>query len=163
MSASDDVLSRNASRTHSAPDDPLAASPSLRLAIVTCMDCRIDLYDAMGVKPGEAHAIRNAGGIVTDDGVRSLAISQRKLGTREVMLMHHTRCGMTSFSDDDFAAELERDAGRRPDWPAGAFQDTAQDVRESVESLRENPFLLAESTVRGFVHDVDTDELTEVT
>lgn len=126
------------------------------------MDCRIDLAGAVGIEPGEAHTIRNAGGVVTEDVIRSLVVSQRKLGTREIMLMHHTRCGMVTFTDEDFAAELENELGQRPGWSIGTFQDTERDVRESVAQLRENPFLLPETTVRGFVHDIDTDALTEI-
>lgn len=155
-------MRRNATRAHHAPGEPLPANPSLRLAIVTCMDCRIDLAGAVGIEPGEAHTIRNAGGVVTEDVIRSLVVSQRKLGTREIMLMHHTRCGMVTFTDEDFAAELENELGQRPGWSIGTFQDTERDVRESVAQLRENPFLLPETTVRGFVHDIDTDAITEI-
>jgi len=162
MTASDDVLSRNADRRHAAPDNPLPGPPGKQLAIVTCMDCRIDLYDAAGITPGEAHVIRNAGGIVTEDVIRSLSVSQRKLGTREVMLMHHTKCGMATFSDEDFAAELEGETGQRPQWQAGTFKDTEQDVRDGVARLRRSPFLVPDTTVRGFVHDLDTDEFVEV-
>lgn len=161
MTTSDDLLRRNADRVHTARDPLLPGKPSLQVAIVTCMDCRIDLYDALGVQPGEAHTLRNAGGVVTDDVIRSLAVSQRKLGTREVMIMHHTRCGMTTFTDDEFKDELERDAGTRPSWSVGTFRDAEQDVRESARRLTADPYLIA-TTVRGFVHDVDTDEITEV-
>lgn len=161
MTASDDLLRRNADCAHPARDPLLGGQPSLQVAIVTCMDCRIDLYDALGVKPGEAHTLRNAGGVVTDDVIRSLAVSQRKLGTREIMIMHHTRCGMTTFTDDEFKDELERDAGTRPAWSVGTFSDAQQDVRESVRRLSSDPYLIS-TAVRGFIHDVDTDELTEV-
>lgn len=162
MTATAELLQRNAQRVHAAPDQPQPGSPTLRVAIVTCMDCRIDLYDSLGVKPGEVHTMRNAGGAVTDDVIRSLAVSQRKLGTREVMLMHHTRCGMTTFTEGDFKEELERETGLRPSWSVETFSDTEQDVRQSVARLRNSPFLLPETTTRGFVHDVDTDAITEV-
>jgi carbonic anhydrase len=162
MTASDDVLSRNADRKHAAPENPLPAPPGKQLAIVTCMDCRIDLYDAAGVKPGEAHVIRNAGGVVTEDVIRSLAVSQRKLGTREIMLMHHTKCGMGTFTDEDFLDELENTTGHRPSFEVGTFTDTEQDVRDGVAQLRRSPYLVPETTVRGFIHDLDTDQFVEV-
>ncbi|HEU4392574.1 MAG TPA: carbonic anhydrase [Solirubrobacterales bacterium] len=137
--------------------------PSRRLAIVTCMDCRIDLSAALGLELGEAHVLRNAGGIVTDDTIRSLAISQRKLGTREVLVVHHTDCGMEKISDADFRAELEADSGVAPDFPIGAFADVEDSVRESVRRVRESPFVPHRDAVRGFVYDVETHRLREVT
>ncbi|GAB2735784.1 carbonic anhydrase [Salinifilum aidingensis] len=160
MSTTDELLHRNASAP--AGDPTLPAPPSLRVAILTCMDCRIDGYATFGLRPGEAHVLRNAGGVVTDDVVRSLAVSQRKLGTREVMVVHHTGCGMLGFTDEDFAAELAADAGVRPQWSARTYTDTAEDVRRCVHELRTSPFLLPEIAVRGFVLDIESLRLTEI-
>jgi len=141
---------------------PTAAPPTLRLAIVTCMDARIDLFGALGLALGEAHILRNAGGAITDDVIRSLAISQRKLGTREVMVIQHTKCGMQSITDEEFRDELERDAGLPPPFTAEAFVDLEANLRESMRRLRESPFLSHRDAIRGFVYDVDTHELREV-
>ncbi len=136
--------------------------PSRRLAIVTCMDCRIDLEAAIGLRPGEAHVLRNAGGIVTDDVIRSLALSQRKLGTREVMLIHHTDCGLEKISDGEFRAELEEAAGEAPNFPIGAFADVEDSVRESVRRVRESPFVPHRDAVRGYVYDVNAHQLRKI-
>jgi carbonic anhydrase len=136
--------------------------PSRQLAIVTCMDCRLDLGAALGLEPGEAHVLRNAGGVVTEDTIRSLAISQRKLGTREVMLIHHTDCGMEKLSDEGFRIELEETTGVVPEFPIGAFDDVEDSVRESVERVRHSPFIPHREAVRGYVYDVDTHQLREV-
>jgi carbonic anhydrase len=138
------------------------ARPALRLAIVTCMDARLDLFSALGIALGQAHILRNAGGLVTDDMIRSLAISQRKLGTREVMVVQHTRCGMQMITDEEFAAELQRDAGEAPPFAAGAFTDIDASVRASVQALRDSPFLPHRDAIRGFVYDVGTHRLREV-
>ncbi len=137
--------------------------PSRRLAIVTCMDCRIDLEVAIGLQRGEAHVLRNAGGVVTDDTIRSLALSQRKLGTREVMLIHHTDCGLEKITDEEFRAELEEDTGEAPDFPIGAFADVEDSVRESVRRIRESRFIPHRDAVSGYVYDVETHQLREVT
>ena len=163
MSATDELVAANESFASSFSGANLAGPPSRHVAVVACMDARLDVYRALGLGDGEAHVIRNAGGVVTDDVVRSLAISQRKLGTTEVVLVHHTRCGMTTFADDEFAAELESECGERPPWAPGAFGDTEQDVRDSLAAVRANPFLPHTDAVRGFVYDVDTGALTEVT
>ena len=136
--------------------------PSRRLAIVTCMDCRIDLAAAMGLGNGEAHVLRNAGGAITDDVIRSLSIAQRKLGTREVMLIHHTDCGMEKLTDAGFRAELEEAAGAAPEFAIEAFEDVDEAVRESVLRVRRSPFIPHRDAVRGFVYDVDTRRLREV-
>jgi carbonic anhydrase len=141
---------------------PLSAEPSRRLAIVTCMDCRIDLEAALGVELGEAHVLRNAGGVVTDDVIRSLAISQRKLGTREVLVVHHTRCVMQTITDDGFRAELQQEIGVAPPFAIEAFTDLDEDVRQSVRRVRRSEFLPHRGRVRGYVYDVDTQELHEV-
>jgi carbonic anhydrase len=162
MTASDDLVERNAQHVRTAADRGLPAQPSLSVAIVTCMDCRIDLFQTLGLRAGEAHVIRNAGGAVTDDVIRSLAISQRKLGTREVMLMHHTRCGLSTFTEGEFKDELERETGLRPAWSVETFADAEQDVRQSMQRVRQSPFLGLTTSVRGFVKDIDTGELHEV-
>jgi carbonic anhydrase len=132
------------------------------MAIVTCMDCRIDLAAALGLQVGEAHVIRNAGGVVTDDVIRSLAISQRKLGTREVMLIHHTKCGMQTITDDGFRAELLAETGMTPPFAIESFADVEEDVRQSVRRVRSSPFVPHRDQVRGYVYDIDTHTLTDV-
>jgi carbonic anhydrase len=126
------------------------------------MDARIDPCELLGLQPGEAHVIRNGGGVVTDDVIRSLAVSQRKLGTTEIMLLHHSRCGMASFTDEEFWSELQDATGLRPTWVVGTFRDTESDVRQSIERVRRSPFLTNTTAVRGFVVDVDTGDLAEV-
>jgi carbonic anhydrase len=140
----------------------MASPPSLHVAVVACMDARLDPVQLLGLRPGEAHVIRNAGGIVTDDVIRSLAVSQRKLGTTEVMLLHHTKCGMTTFTDEDFWSELQEATGLRPTWAVGTFRDPETDIRHSVERVRRSPFLAGTIAVRGFVVDIDTGDLVEV-
>ncbi|HEY3263372.1 MAG TPA: carbonic anhydrase [Pseudonocardiaceae bacterium] len=140
----------------------LPVRPTLRVAVVTCMDCRLDLFALFGLRPGEAHVIRNAGGVITDDVIRSLAISQRRLGTREVLVLHHTACGMTTFTDDEFRGELERDTGLRPPWAVEAFVDVKEDVRQSVERIRRSPYLTHAEVVRGFVVDVHSHDVDEI-
>ncbi|MFD1518774.1 carbonic anhydrase [Pseudonocardia yunnanensis] len=139
-----------------------AAAPGLRTVVVTCMDTRIDVQALFGLGLGEVHTLRNAGGVVTDDVVRSVVVSQRKLGTREVLVVAHSRCGMATFSDDDFAEELASEVGMRPLWRTYAFVDPAVDVQRGVERLRRDPFLLPETVVRGFVLDIESFALTEV-
>jgi carbonic anhydrase len=136
--------------------------PTRKLAIVTCMDCRLDVAAAVGLQRGDAHVLRNAGGIVTDDVIRSLAISQRKLGTREVLVIQHTDCGMEKIDDEGFRAELEEDAGVAPDFPIGAFADVENSVRESVRRIRESPFVPHRDSVRGYVYEVDAHQVREV-
>ena len=151
---------------HLDADDPgiaeLPVRPRLRVAVVTCMDCRLDLFELFRLRPGEAHVIRNAGGVITDDVIRSLAISQRRLGTREVLVLHHTGCGMTTFTDDEFRTELERDTGLRPPWAVESFVDVKENVRQSVERVRRSPYLTSTELVRGFVVDVRTHVVDEV-
>ena len=162
MSAIDDVLRSNERYAVGFAKGDLPSPPARKLAIVVCMDARIDPARALGLEEGDAHVIRNAGGIVTDQEIRSLAISQRKLGTEEVMLIHHTRCGMLGFDDQAFARELEQEAGRAPEWAAGGFEDVEADVRESMRRVRESPFLPHTDRVRGFVYEVETGRLREV-
>lgn len=136
--------------------------PSARLAVVACMDARLNVYGALGLAEGEAHVIRNAGGVVTEDVIRSLAISQRKLGTTDIVLVHHTRCGMMTFTDGEFRADIEKDTGIRPPWAAEAFADLDGDVRQSIARIRASPFLPHTDRVRGFVFDIDNGLLREV-
>jgi carbonic anhydrase len=143
-------------------DGPLPAPPAKRTAVVACMDARLDVYRLLGLQPGEAHVIRNAGGAVTDDVIRSLAISQRLLGTTEVVLIHHTECGMLTFTDDEFRAQIEADTGIRPTWAAEAFSDLDADVRQSIARITASPFVPHKDTVRGFVFDVATGKLREL-
>ncbi len=132
-----------------------------KLAILACMDARLVPIRVLGLEVGDAHIIRNAGGIVTDDAIRSLAISQRKLGTQEIILLHHTDCGMAGFTDEEFLTELERETGERPQWSPGAFPDIDASVRESIRRIRESPFI-AHKNVRGFVYSVEDGSLREV-
>jgi carbonic anhydrase len=140
----------------------MSPAPSRRLAVVACMDARLNLFGVLGLREGDAHLIRNAGGVVTDDVIRSLAISQRKLGTREVVLVHHTDCGMLTFTDDEFRHELEDEVGIRPPWAAEAFRDLDADVRQSMARVRTSPYLPHRDAVRGFVYEVETGRLREV-
>src|SRR5919206_3682833 len=135
MSVTDEYLANNAAYA-STFTGPLPLPPSKHVAVVACMDARLDVYRLLGLGDGEAHVIRNAGGVLTDDVLRSLTVSQRKLQTREVVLIHHTKCGMASFTDDDFVAELEAETGQRPGWAPGTFADTEQDVRDSLAAVR---------------------------
>lgn len=143
-------------------DPGMEARPALGVAVVACMDARIDLPAALGLELGDCHTIRNAGGVVTDDTIRSLTISQRALGTRSVVLIHHTGCGMQSITED-FRAELEREVGQRPTWAVEAFTDADQDVRQSMARVRTSPFLAHTDDVRGFVFDVHSGRLREIT
>ena len=162
MSAIDDAVAANGRFAADQPRLPSAARPSRGLAVVTCMDARIDVLAALGLGSGEAHVLRNAGGVVSEDVIRSLAISQRKLGTREVMLVHHSDCGMEKISDDGFSTELQEETGLAPDFPIESFADAEEDVRESIRRVRRSPFLPHRDTVRGFVYDVDSGRLREV-
>ncbi|MEV8586291.1 carbonic anhydrase [Streptomyces sp. NPDC051180] len=142
-------------------DPGMDARPVQRVAVVACMDARLDLHAALGLHLGDCHTIRNAGGVVTDDVIRSLTISQRALGTRSVMLVHHTNCGLESLTED-FRHELEDEVGQRPAWAVEAFRDVDQDVRQSMQRVRTSPFLLHSDDVRGFVFDVTTGLLREI-
>ncbi len=161
MSATDDYLRNNASYTEGFTG-PLPMPPSQHLAVVACMDARLNVYAILGLKDGEAHVIRNAGGVVTDDEIRSLAISQRLLGTTEIILIHHTDCGMLTFTDDDFKAAIQQDTGIKPAWSAESFSDLDEDVRQSIARIKASPFVPHKDHVRGFVFDVATGKLNEV-
>jgi carbonic anhydrase len=161
MSVTDELLANN-QRYAEAFQGPLPMPPARGLAVVACMDARLNLYAILGLAEGEAHVIRNAGGVVTDDEIRSLAISQRLLGTREIILIHHTDCGMLTFTDDDFKAAILADTGIKPPWAAEAFSDLNADVRQSIARIKASPFVPHTGQVRGFVFDVATGKLNEV-
>ena len=162
MSVIDDLLDNNRAFAAQYAHGHLDVRPSLRLAIVTCMDSRLDVFAALGLEDGQAHILRNAGGVITDDVIRSLAVSQRKLGTREVMLIHHTDCGMQKLTDDGFRAELLEASGVSPAFAIESFGDVDTDVRQSILRVRRSAFLPHRGAVRGFVYDVDTHRLREI-
>ena len=161
MTVTDDLLANNAEYAASF-SGPLPMPPGKGVAVLACMDARLDVYRLLGLQEGEAHVIRNAGGVVTDDAIRSLTISQRLLGTTEVVLIHHTDCGMLTFTDDAFKADIQSDTGIKPHWSAEAFSDLEQDVRQSIARIKTSPFVPNKDSVRGFVFDVGTGKLTEV-
>ena len=140
----------------------LPLPPSRRVAIVACMDARLNPYALLGLQEGDAHVIRNAGGVITDDEIRSLAISQRLLGTEEIMLIHHTDCGMLTFKDDDLRREIQQETGVKPEWAAEAFDDLEEDVRQSIARIEASPFIPRKNRIRGFVYEVETGRLREV-
>jgi carbonic anhydrase len=158
----DELVANNQAFADSLPTQHLDVRPRRHLAIVTCMDSRLDVFAALGLDHGEAHVLRNAGGVITDDVIRSLAISQRKLGTREVMLIHHTDCGMQKLTDDGFRAELQEATGVAPAFAIESFADADADVRQSILRVRRSEFVPHRDLVRGFVYDVDTHRLHEV-
>jgi carbonic anhydrase len=162
LSVIDELLANNQELAASTPTQHLDVRPSRQLAIVTCMDSRINVFAALALRDGEAHVLRNAGGVITDDVIRSLAISQRQLGTREVMLIHHTHCGMQTITDDGFRAELQQATGVAPAFAIESFSDLDADVHQSILRVRRTPFLLHRDLVRGFIYDVDTRRLREI-
>src|SRR3954464_14781988 len=162
MSTTDQLL-ENAERyaeTFDKGDLPLP--PGKKVAVLACMDARLNPYGLLGLEEGDAHVIRNAGGVVTDDEIRSLAISQRLLGTEEIILIHHTDCGMLTFTDDDFKRQVQDDTGIKPEWAAEAFPDLDEDVRQSIARIKASPFVPHTGSIRGFVFDVATGKLNEV-
>jgi len=162
MSTTDDLL-RNAEEYAAGFDKgDLPLPPARKVAVVACMDARLDPQKVLGLAEGDAHVIRNAGGVVTDDAIRSLAISQNLLGTEEIVLIHHTDCGMLTFSDDDFRGAVEKDTGIRPEWAAETFSDLDADVRQSIARIKASPFIPRTDSVRGFVYEVETGKLREV-
>jgi carbonic anhydrase len=161
MSVIDDFIAHNA-RYADGFTGPLPLPPSKHVAVVACMDARLDVSRVLGLEEGEAHVIRNAGGVVTDDVIRSLTISQRLLGTTEIVLVHHTDCGMLTFTDEDFRASIERETGTRPSWHCEAFTDVEADVRAQRQRILDSPFVPRQDTVRGFIFDVATGKLSEV-
>ena len=162
MTVTDDYLANNAHYA-STFQGPLPLPPSKHIAVLACMDARIDVYRVLGISEGESHVIRNAGGVATDDAIRSLAISQRLLGTREIILIHHTDCGMLTFTDDEFKRRIQDEIGVKPPWAAEAFADVAEDVRQSLRRIENSPFVTKHTSLRGFVFDVATGKLEEVT
>ena len=162
MDTIDQLLENNEKFAAGLAERHLDVEPQRHLAIVTCMDSRLDVFAALGLEHGDAHVLRNAGGIITDDMVRSLAISQRRLGTREVMLIHHSDCGMQKITDDGFRMELQETTGLAPSFAIESFTDAEADVRQSILRVRHTPFLPHREVVRGFVYDVDTHRLAEV-
>ncbi len=162
MSTIDDLLARAEQYADGFAHGDLPLPPGLGVAVLACMDARLNVYGLLGLTEGEAHVIRNAGGVVTDDELRSLAISQRLLGTTEIMLIHHTDCGMLTFTDDEFRASIEADTGVRPSWTSEAFEDLDQDIRDSIARIRAEPAIPHTEAVRGFVYDVSAGSLREV-
>ena len=162
MSSTDDLLANNESYVAAFDKGDLPLPPARKVAVVACMDARLNVYGMLGLAEGDAHVIRNAGGVVTDDEIRSLAISQRLLGTEEIILIHHTDCGMLTFTDDEFKAAIEKDTGIRPTWAAEAFSDLDADVRQSIARIKASPFVPRKDSVRGFVYEVETGRLREV-
>jgi carbonic anhydrase len=158
----DDVLDNNAGSASDSDKGDLPVPPGRKLAVLACMDARLDPAKVLGLGEGDAHVIRNAGGVVSDDAIRSLAISQNLLGTEEIVLIHHTDCGMLRFTDDELAQLLEAQTGSRPEWRAHAFDDLEQNVRESIDRIRDSPFVPHTDSVRGFVYELETGRLREV-
>jgi len=162
MSATDEFLNNNQRYTEHFDKGETPMPHGKQIAVVACMDARIETGRLLGLEEGDAHVIRNAGGVVTDDVIRSLAISQRLLGTREIMLIHHTDCGMLTFTDDAVKAQIEDDTGLRPPFALEAFKDPAEDVRQSMRRIQHSPFVPHKDAVRGFVYHVESGELEEV-
>jgi len=162
MDTIDQLLENNRAFADGLAERHLSVEPSRQLAVVTCMDSRLDVFAALGLGDGEAHVLRNAGGVITDDMIRSLAISQRRLGTRDVMLIHHTDCGMQKLTDDGFRTELLETTGVAPAFAIESFKDVEENVRQSIRRVRTSPFIPHRDTVRGFVYDVDTHRLREI-
>jgi carbonic anhydrase len=163
VSITDELLRNNDAYVAGFQAGDLPMPPAKQVAVLACMDARINPYGALGLHEGDAHIIRNAGGVVTDDAVRSLAISQRLLGTREIILIHHTDCGMLTFQDHDLKAAIEAETGLRPHFALEAFSDVEEDVRQSIRRIQASPFIPYKDAVRGFVYDVSTGKLNEVT
>src|SRR5579864_493734 len=162
MSVTDTLLHNNDGYARSFDKGNLPMPPAKRLAVLACMDARLDVHRILGLKEGDAHVIRNAGGVATDDAIRSLVISQRLLGTNEIVLLHHTDCGMLTFKDDEVKAKIESEVGIRPAFALEAFGDLEADVRQSIARIEASPFIPNKSSVRGFVYDVKTGRLSEV-
>ncbi len=163
MTVTDELLQNNDRYAGGFRKGDLPLPPAKRVAVVACMDARLHVSKILGLEEGDAHIIRNAGGVVTDDEIRSLAISQRLLGTSEIILIHHTDCGMLTFRDDDFRSDLQRETGVRPEWAAEAFSDLDEDLRQNIERIRRSPFIKTKDSIRGFVYDIQTGRLREVT
>jgi carbonic anhydrase len=163
MSATDELLRNAEAYADGFDKGDLPMPPARKVAIVACMDARLDPQGLLGLEEGDAHVIRNAGGVISADAIRSLAISQRLLGTEEIVLIHHTDCGMLTFTDDEFRRSVQTDTGVKPDWAAEAFPDLDEDVRQSLARVHASPFIPNKDSVRGFVYEVETGRLREVT
>ncbi|WP_433813466.1 beta-class carbonic anhydrase [Actinomadura scrupuli] len=162
MSVTDELLANAGRYAASFDKGGLPLPPARGVAVLACMDARLNLYGLLGLGEGDAHVIRNAGGVVTADARRSLAISQRLLGTQEIILIHHNDCGMLTFTDDGFKAQIQRETGLKPDWSAEAFGDLEEDVRQSIARILADPFIPVKGSVRGFVYEVETGRLREI-
>jgi carbonic anhydrase len=162
MSSTDELIKNNEAYAQSFDKADLPGAPGKKVAIVACMDARLNPYGVLGLSEGDAHVIRNAGGVVTDDEIRSLAISQRLLGTEEIILIHHTDCGMQTFTDDEFRQAIQRETGIKPEWAAEAFSDLEEDVRQSIARVKASPFIPKKDSVRGFIYEVETGRIREV-
>ena len=162
VSETDKLLENNARYAESFDGGNLHGPPARRLAVVACMDARLDVYMILGLEPGDAHVIRNAGGVVSDDAIRSLLISQRLLNTQEIVLIHHTDCGMQTFRDDEVKDAIEADTGVRPPFALEAFADLEQDVRQSMARIQASQFVPRKDSARGFIYDCGTGRLNEV-
>ena len=162
MSTTDELLRNAEAYAESFDKGDLPMPPGRKIAIVACMDARLNPYGLLGLQEGDAHVISNAGGVITEDEIRSLAISQRLLGTEEIMLIHHTDCGMLTFTDDAFKADIEEETGIKPSWAAESFSDIDADVRQSLARIQASPFIPSKDAVRGFVYEVETGKLREV-
>src|SRR5256886_17271476 len=163
MSATDELVENSKRYAESFDQGDLPLPPASRVAVVACMDARLIPTRVLGLEEGDAHVIRNAGGVITDDAIRSLAISQRLLGTEEIILMHHTDCGMLTFTDDEFKRQVQDDTGIKPEWAPESFTDLDEDVRQSIARIKASPFIPRKDQVRGFVYEVETGKLREVT
>jgi carbonic anhydrase len=162
MTVTDELLANAERYAESFDQGHLPLPPARQIAVVACMDARLNPYGLLGLSEGDAHVIRNAGGVITADQLRSLAISQRLLGTREIVLIHHTDCGMLTFTDDGFKTSIQDEVGVKPPWAAEAFTDLDEDVRQSLRRIAEDPFIPVKDSVRGFVYEVETGRLREV-
>jgi len=162
MSVTEELLQNNAAYAESFEKGSLPPPPARGVAVVACMDARLDVHKILGLEEGDAHVIRNAGGVITDDEVRSLTISQRLLGTREVILIHHTDCGMLTFSDEEVKGQIQEEVGMKPHFSLESFSDLEEDVRQSIRRIRASPFIPHKESVRGFIYEVETGRLREV-
>jgi carbonic anhydrase len=163
MTITDDLIRNAESYAETFDGGDLPLPPAKQVAVLACMDARLNVYGLLGLHEGDAHVIRNAGGVVTDDEIRSLSISQRLLGTKEIVLIHHTDCGMLTFGDDEFRRQVQADTGIKPEWAAEAFDDLEADVRQSIARIQASPFIPVKDNIRGFIYDVKTGRLNEVT
>jgi carbonic anhydrase len=162
MSVTEELLHNNAAYANSFEKGDLPLPPARGVAVVACMDARLDVHKIRGLQEGDAHVIRNAGGVITDDEIRSLTISQRLLGTREIILIHHTDCGMLTFSDDELKAQIHEDVGMKPHFSMESFSDLEEDVRQSMRRIQSSPFIPRKESVRGFIYEVESGRLREV-